>query len=422
MEVEDTRKQSIRDFGKRLLIAGGSHAEVPVIEAAKDRGWYVISTGNDEGAPGHLLADEYIKGDYSDQEFVYRLAKEKQVSAIVSGANDFSYLSTSYACEKLGLPGHDCYETAKIIHTKDRFRRLQEELGLPCPRSVKCRDSKELSNFLKESITNNSLEIRFPLLIKPADLTGGKGIAICKNKEETIEAFDRALKATRKDYVVLEQYIEGSRHGCSVLLKNQRVVFSFFDNEQYGESPYLVKGASAPSDIPEYTAFSLIRDIEKIAQHLNLVDGLFHVQFILTEEGIPVMIDPCRRMPGDLYILLVKYTTGVDYPAEILKAETGGTLFDAYRTEHNFIARECIMTRESGRIESVYLDSELNQHLIDSFLKENEGQWIDDPLKYKAGILILKFPSWWIMQDILGRFDELARIEFVEEVLTEKIA
>lgn len=55
---------------KKLLITGGSHSEYPVIQAAQAQGWYVISTGNDEGALGHITADKYIKGDYSDKEWV----------------------------------------------------------------------------------------------------------------------------------------------------------------------------------------------------------------------------------------------------------------------------------------------------------------------------------------------------------------
>lgn len=106
---------------KKLLITGGSHSEYPVIEAAKNIGWYVISTGNDEGSLGHIIADKYVKGDFSDKEWVYNLAKEEKVDAIISGANDFAYLSTAYACEKLGLPGHDTLETAKSIHIKNKF-------------------------------------------------------------------------------------------------------------------------------------------------------------------------------------------------------------------------------------------------------------------------------------------------------------
>ena len=307
---------------KKLLITGGSHSEYPVIKAAKDIGWYVISTGNDEGSLGHITADKYVKGDFSDKEWVYNLAKEEKVDAIISGANDLAYLSTAYACEKLGLPGHDTLETAKTIHIKNKFREMTESIGIKTPRIRKCSDEADVKKAVKE--------IGFPLLVKPVDLTGGKGVKTCMELYETIDAFNEAMHVTREKYVILEEFITGSGHGITTLLKNQKVVWYSADNEQYGVNKYLVLGACSPSDVPQHALFTLIRNIEAIAKHCNLVDGLFHVQFILDKANYPVMIDPCRRMPGDLYILLAKYSTGIDYPLEIVRAECGEQIKDYY--------------------------------------------------------------------------------------------
>ena len=124
------------------------------------------------------------------------------------------------------------------------------------------------------------------------------------------------------------------------------------------------------------------------------------------------MIDPCRRMPGDLYILLAKYSTGIDYPLEIVRAECGEQLRDYYICEHNYIARECIMTTRKGVIKAVHIEDELLPLIIFKHMVENKGIKIEQPLKYKAGILIMKFESYEHMMDILSRFSKLAWIEF----------
>lgn len=392
---------------KKLLITGGSHSETPVIEAAQSLGWYVISTGNDEGAKGHLMADKYIKGDFSDKEFVYQLAKKENVSAIISGANDFAYLSAAYACDKLGLPGHDSFETARTIHIKNKFREMQKEIGIITPTIVKCKTVAECREGVKK--------IGFPLLVKPVDLTGGKGVKTCIELNETIQAFEDAMSITREDYVILEQYVHGSAHGITTLLKDKKVVYSMIDNEQYGLNKYLVMGACSPSDVPQHVEYSLIRDIEKIAEHCDLVDGLFHTQFILNDDDYPVMIDPCRRIPGDLYVLLAKYVTNVDYPLEIVKAECGEELQDKYIVSRNFIARECIMTSKKGTIKDVHIEKELEQYIIYAHMGENKGIKIEQPMKHKAGILIMQFSSYQQMMDILRRFAELAWIEIEDE-------
>ncbi|MDE5967150.1 MAG: ATP-grasp domain-containing protein [Lachnospiraceae bacterium] len=392
---------------KRILITGGSHSELPLIEAAQGMGWHVITTGIDTGGIGHAKADEYVKGDFSDKEFVLQLAKEKHVDAIVSGCNDFAYLSTAYACEQLGMPGHDNYEVSKLIHMKHNFRSLSKKLKLPTPEIYQC--------YNQEDVKKGIRFIGFPLLVKPVDLTGGKGVKVCHNEMETMEAYENAMAQTRQPYVILEQYVEGSNHGISVLLKNKKVVCHVVDNEQYGHNKYLVLGASSPSDIPQHAIFALIRDIEALASYLNLTDGLFHTQFIVNEEQLPVMIDPCRRSPGDLYVLLAKYVTGVDYPLEIVKAECGMPLADSYSSECHFVARECIMTDRCGKIERIEIAEEIRKYLIYSIMLSKKGTCITQPMKQKAGILIMEFENYMQMHDILRRYHELVWLELAKE-------
>lgn len=391
---------------KKLLITGGSHGEVPLIDAAQKMGWYVISLGNDEGAQGHEIADQYIKGDFSDKDLVFELAKREQVEAIVSGCNDFAYLSAAYACEKLGLPGHDTYETSKLIHIKSNFRKVTDSIGIPSPRMEICSS--------KEQCKRAAERIGFPLLIKPVDLTGGKGVRKCMDVTETLEAFEEAMKVTRERFVIAEEFIQGENHGITTLIKNERVVFYMIDDEQYGLNKYLVAGACSPSSIPQHAEFTLIRDIERVAGQLKLVDGVFHVQFILDRNGYPVLIDPCRRAPGDLYVLLAKYTTGMDYPAEIVKAECGESLQNVYSTEHNFVARECVMSSKNGIIRKIHMKDELRRHLVYMLLRGLEGDEIEDFMKYKAAILIMKFDDYTGMRSVLDRFGELAWIELEE--------
>lgn len=403
-------------MGKRILITGGSHAELPLIKAAQERGDYVITTGNDSQGLGHQAADEYVCGDYSDKEYVYQLAKEKQVDAIVSGCNDFAYLSTAYACEKLGLPGHDSYKTALVIHHKDQFRTCTKQLGIATPRNRICKNL--------EDVREACQQLCFPVLVKPVDLTGGKGVAVCTSEEEVQKAYGVAGTVTRESEVVIEEYIQGSNHGASVLLKNQQVVFGFIDNEQYYHNPYLVSGACYPSDVKREVSDRLYRDIEKVVHALKLTDGLFHVQFIVGADGTPVMIDPCRRSPGDLYILLVKYATGVDYPLAILRAECGEPVAEAYIQNPANIARECLMADKNGVVTDIEIRQELQARVIDRCIWGNIGDTIEDYMKYKAGILFIREPQVQQLYEDVQNFHKLAVVHVQQDdskIRTEKL-
>ena len=118
---------------KKILIPGGKYSDLALVNAAHRLGLYVITAGTHTHAPAHNFADEYVCVDYSDKEAILQLAKEKKVDYMCTCANDFGMLSTAYACEKLGLPGHDSYETTLTIHNKDRFKPLAKKLGLHTP-------------------------------------------------------------------------------------------------------------------------------------------------------------------------------------------------------------------------------------------------------------------------------------------------
>lgn len=388
---------------KRLLITGGSHAELPLIRSAKALGYFVITTGNNAEGLGHKEADRYAAGDFSDREFVYALAKRERVDAIVSGCNDFAYLSAAYAADKLGLKGHDSFETAGIIHHKSAFRRLTASLGIPTPAAVCCTDEASLADAFRE--------IGFPLVVKPTDLTGGKGVRICRNEQEARDAFREAKAVSRRTEAVIEQFITGESYGCSVMLRGHKVLCSVFGNECYYKNDYLVSGACTAADLPAAAKERLCRDIETLSAAAGLCDGLFHTQFILDANGVPVMIDPCRRAPGDLYILFAKYATGADFPRMIVQAETGQPMDNpsADRTEA-LTARMCLMTDRNGSFGGLDLDPQIEEHCFDRLIWAEDGEPIENYLKYKAGILFLRYDTPDELYDSFRRFHTLARI------------
>ena len=103
---------------KKILIAGSGHGDIPLIVAAQNLGFYVITTGNQPDGPNGLgieYSDEYYCEDYSNKERMLELAKKLEIDAICPCTNDFSAISTAYVAEKLDLPGHDSYETTLIL-------------------------------------------------------------------------------------------------------------------------------------------------------------------------------------------------------------------------------------------------------------------------------------------------------------------
>lgn len=398
LEVEEIAKIS----RKKVLITGGGHAELPLISSAQSLGYYVISTGNNFNGPGHIASDAYVPGDFSDKEFVLSLAKNLGVCGIISGCNDFAYLSTAYACEKLGILGHDSYEISCKVHHKNEFRDAMEAAGVRAPKKIRCESEADVE------VAINALGT--PLVIKPVDLTGGKGVVVCKTAEQVRDSFKKAIKITREQFVIAEEYIDGTNHGATCLIKDGKVVFHMEDREQYGVNKYLVAGAATPSLLPEETISELLNQIETVVQYLKLCDGLFHVQFIVDKKG-PVLIDPCRRTPGDLYILLAFYTTEVDYAMQIVRAELGLGIDDHYEMAHNIIARECILPDKSGHVDKLIIDDVIKNHTASSYVWAEPGDEVEDAMKYRGGIIVTKYETVEEQLEILKSYQEHCRIE-----------
>ena len=387
---------------KNLLVAGGGYADIPLILSAKQLGYYVISSGNRSDELGHRYSDEYQPADFSDPEAILHLAKQLKVSAICACCNDFSALSTAYAAEQLGLPGHDPYSTSQIIHYKDLYRQFAMKHGIATPRAM---------GFVNKNDALVSLALfSFPVIIKPVDLTGGKGISTIKGMDEAEKGIEKAFSISRAKRIVIEEFIVGSRHGFSAFLVNGRVVFFFSDNEHYFLNPYLVSAASVPSIVSPRVEQKLCAESEKIATLLSLKTGIFHIQYVL-RDGDPVIIEICRRAPGDLYIKLVKHATGVDYASWIVKSSAG---LDCSGLIHvkpkGFFTRHCVMSATAGKVVDVIFDASIEKQVIDKFMWWKKGMEVSDILTAKFGIVFLKFRSQYEMMEKTNRMQELIRV------------
>lgn len=384
---------------KKLLIAGGGYADIPLILAAKKLGFYVITSGNRPNDMGHQYSNEYRMADFSDCDAILKLAKRLKISAICPCCNDFSALSAAYTAGKMGLPGHDPYRISQIIHHKDLYRKFALENGIASPRASWFTNKKDA--------LKGMASLPLPVVIKPVNLSGGKGISTVNRMEESEKAVEKAFTILRTQRIVVEEFIEGERHGFSAFLVNGRVVFFFSDNEHYFLNPYMVAAASTPSTVSSEVENNLCIQSEKIASLLSLTTGIFHLQYILRNEE-PIIIEICRRAPGDLYIKLVEYATGVDYSSWIVRAFAGMDCSDLEQASvKGFFTRHCVMAPRDGTLKNIVFDSSLDSMIIDKLMWWNKGEQVVNHLTTKFGIVFLEFRSQDEMMKTTDRLHEL---------------
>lgn len=391
---------------KRIFVVGGGYADIPTVKAAKSLGFYVITGGLDKNGLANAYSDQYFRVDNSDKEAILSGARELKVDAICPAAAGLSALSCSYAAERLTIKHFDPYNVAGILHHKDRFLKFAKENQILSPRAESFSDIDQANAAISS--------FSFPLIIKAADLSGGKGISKIVDKVEAKAAIVKAFEQSRTKIVVVEEFIEGSNHGFSTIIKNGKVVFHFTDNEYYYLNKYTVAGASAPGDVPEGAVKSLIADIEKMAAVLELRNGIFHLQFVLRNER-PYIIDICRRIPGDLYVNFVKQATEINYPLYIVKAFAGLSIDDlSQKPVKNFITRHVIMADRNGWFKGVTFDSVIKVNIIDQLMILNKNDKITDYMTQRLGIVFLRFASKQEQNEKSAKIHDLIKAE-VEE-------
>jgi len=388
-------------FKKKLLFLGGGYADVPLIKASKRLGYYVITSGNNANDVGHKYADEYQYVDFSKKNEVLQLAKKLKIDRICPNCNDFSAISSAYVAEILNLGGHDPLEICEILHHKDKFRSFAKDHDIPTVPARSFKPSKDSLNWAEN--------VGFPLLVKPVDMTGGKGISKVNNSEEINYAYKKAVQISHSKRVLIEKFIEGSNHGFSAILKKKKVVFAFTDNEHYYLNPFMVSAASTPTFLKGFVRNKLIKLTEKIANILSLVDGIVHIQYIYCEDE-PIIIEICRRPPGDLYVTLVEMATNFSYSMEIVKGFAGITSNEKFFPKHNgFFIRHCVMAPKNGIIRSIHYDKSLD--IKENFKILHEGSKVSDYLVQKVSIIFVQFKSLKEMKINANKINKFIKFE-----------
>lgn len=392
---------------KKILIPGGKPSDLALVEAAHKLGMYVITSGYETNAPAHRYSDKYICADYSKMDEILAIAEREKIDYMCSAANDIALVTTTYVCDKLGLPGHDSYETTLILHHKDKFKVLAKELRLHVPEGEWFEDEGKAVEY--------ALSRPYPVIIKPIDLAGGAGISKAETAEERVAGVKKAFSASRGNKVVIERFVTGTAHSFSTFIIDHKVVAVYSDNEYSLGDPYRISTSAGPATGIEKVKDILVEETERVASHLNLVDGRLHTQYIFA-DGRPYILEMTRRTSGDYYSNPASKALGLDTPSWIVKAECGMNLkdFPANVCQQGFHGRHCLLAPRNGRIKNITISQELENCIYDRCILWSPGFEIKNCKTDIAGIIFFHFESEEQMLDIISRIRDLISFEYYD--------
>lgn len=383
----------------KILILNGTISEIPIIKIAQGMGHYVVTSGNMPDLPGHKLSDEYIPEDYSDGEAILRLVKENGIEGIVSCANDFGSITASYVAEKMGWKGHDSYRNAMLIHHKDEFRDYFRKMGFPTPFFANFDDPDSAKKYCDDC--------EYPIIVKASDMTGGKGIHRADSREEAYAAVDSAFAASRGKHILIEQFLDGIQQSIVVFLINKKCAVTSSSNIYCMRNPYLVQAETYPAENFDAVKPKLHEIMHRMADDLDLADGIFSFQYIV-KDGVPYVIDMMRRCFGNETLLLADMRTGFPWEEAYIRASLGEDVsgMKCAPQTYKFCGHYGVMADRNGTLESWSLPDDIKARTFKMTVNMQPGDVINNFMNEKIAHIYYHYDDLETMNDEIVKYND----------------
>lgn len=386
---------------RKVLVLGCSHAEVPIVQALQDRGAYVGVLGADPGGLALTRADAGHVADYSNHQAVRPIVEEHQYESVVAGCNDFAAFTRAHLGVALVKSSLDSISQTEVVHHKDKFRELCIAEGVPTPRAVTAPDSGQFE------------QLRFPVIVKPTDLSGGKGMSVCLSPSEIDGAVTEARRRSRRTSIVIEEFLDGQLRSASYwLIEGVPHLVTHADEFMY-LNPYLVSAAISPSSAANEMLTSVQVAIENLCRAVGLREGLVHVQYIATGTSFSIL-EICRRPPGDLYIKLPTLFGDTSLSDLIASQALGLHIrLPAKPTEIRPTLRLCLMAPRNGETAFWQISAPFRAITEDLFPLMPTQVVISDHLTQKLGIAFASSPDQSALVNFATRPNDALEITYL---------
>lgn len=377
---------------KKILFLGGSKQQVPAIEYAKSRGYYTVLCDYLVDNPGQYVAEKFYCTSTTDKEAVLKVAIDNKIDAVVAYASDPAAPTAAYVGNKIGIPSNP-YKSVEILSKKDLFRKFLKENGFNCPTA---------KSFISYEEAFKNIDIfKFPIMIKPIDSSGSKGVSRIEKREDFKEAFQNALDNSREKVVIVEEFIKRSHNemigGDAFIINGDIVYFGLLNSHRdFEANEFVPVGTSFPIFMDEKKINKVKQEVQKVVNKLDMKMGALNLELMFDEEDNLYIIEIGPRNGGNMIPDLLEMATGVDLIGATVEAALGSFNFNLSRIEEEkFYSTYVIHSKKCGILEDIIFDDEIKENIIKKVMYKNKFDDIEvfDGANKALGILFLKYNS-----------------------------
>lgn len=287
----------------KIAIIGANEFQNKLIIKAKEMGIETHVFAWEEGAVGKENSDFFYPISIIEKEKILEICKKIKIDGICSIASDLAMHTVNFVANELDLKGNSL-ECTELTTNKYKMRERLSKFNLPCPKYI-----------LVNNIEKVNLEdLSFPLIVKPTDRSGSRGIYKVNNESELEPAIKSALEESFSKEILIEEYILGDEYSVeSVSEKGIHKVLQITKKYTTGAPNFIERGHTEPVEIDDELYKKIEQIILKSLDVLEVSNGASHSEIKILENDIKI-VEIGARMGGDFIGSdLVKISTGIDY-------------------------------------------------------------------------------------------------------------
>lgn len=378
---------------KKLLILGGSKYIIPVIKEAHKLGIFVITCDYLPNNYAHNFSDKYVNISVTDKEEVLKFSKKESIDGIISFACDPGVVTAAYVAEKLNLPSCGPLKSVEILQNKNLFREYLKKHGFNVP-TFHCYETYD-------QIIQDKDFIKYPLIVKPVDSAGSKGVGRANSFENLKTCVNNALKFSKTNKIIIEDFIEkdGCSSDCDSLSINGKMVITTFSSQYFDETCpncYVPSGYYWPPSFKKEQINYLTDEIQRLVTLLGMRTSIYNIETRIGKDGTPYIMELSPRGGGNRLSEMVKKVYGVNLIRRLLQFSVGLPIDKIIKPRKAKNIVEIILhSNKKGIFKSISIDEKIKNNLIEKDVWIKEGDFVEPffGANYAFGTLVFSFAN-----------------------------
>lgn len=358
---------------KKLMLLGGLRYLLPIIEEAHKLGVYVITADYLPDNIAHKYSDEYCNVSIIDKEAVLAKARELQIDGILSHAVDPGVTTAAYVAEQMGLPFQCSYEAACILQDKSRFRQFLMENGFNCPKA------KGYTNV--EDALKDVDYFTWPVIVKPVDSAGSKGVTKVEQPEDLRQAIDNALESSISKHFIIEDFLEkdGYSAGSESFVVDGKLVYNGFYDQHFDDeaaNPYTPSAEIWPSVMAPKYQEEIKSELQRLVDLLHITTGIFNVECRVCKNGKAYLMEVSPRGGGNRLAEMLNYAADVNINEAETRKAMGLPVSGIHEPNYKgHFAIQVLHSDRKGIFDHIEVDEDFyKKHIIEQEIRVEKGE------------------------------------------------